>query len=158
MPPLLCVGSSVLGLPVCSPVQHDRDNPGRCGPIFNYVRCNKNLKSWALYCNTDNGWCGDTPAHRDAQSSDAYDFAPTTSCTISTYDSGGYSAKIGTREYTDSGEGTQYPSDYSAKSGQYDFPFPGSSAKSRFGTAFAGGLPTYTGSLELDDLSQGSYI
>merc|ERR1712212_1459820 len=30
----------------------------------------------------------------------------------------------------------------------------GSAAKSRFGTAFAGGLPTYTGSLEIDDLSQ----
>ena len=47
----------------------------RCGPKWG-GRCNKNLKDWALYCNVDNGWCGDTEDHKNAQSGDEYDWEP----------------------------------------------------------------------------------
>ena len=48
---------------------------GRCGPNWG-GRCNKNLGSDAVYCNVDNGWCGVTDAHKNAQPSDTYDWAP----------------------------------------------------------------------------------
>ena len=48
---------------------------GRCGPKFN-ARCNKRDASWAVYCNTETGWCGDTDAFRDAQPEDIFDFEP----------------------------------------------------------------------------------
>ena len=49
--------------------------PGRCGPSFG-GRCNKNLADYAKYCNIDNGWCGETNAHKDAQADDRYDWDP----------------------------------------------------------------------------------
>ena len=48
--------------------------PDKCGPGFG--RCNKLLGSWAIYCNTDNGQCGETDVHRDAQPGDEYDWEP----------------------------------------------------------------------------------
>ena len=47
---------------------------GRCGESFG--RCNKNLAEWAIYCNSDNFWCGNTESHRDAQEDDKYDWSP----------------------------------------------------------------------------------
>jgi len=47
---------------------------GRCGP--EYGRCNKDLVEYAVYCNTDNSWCGDQDSHRDAQTGDEYDWNP----------------------------------------------------------------------------------
>ena len=41
--------------------------PGRCGPNFHNNFCESG------FCNEDNGWCGSTAAHRDAQSSTAFD-------------------------------------------------------------------------------------
>ena len=51
------------------------DNPGRCGPLFGGKRCNKNLgdERW-IYCNTANGWCGNTDAHKNWQEGDEYDW------------------------------------------------------------------------------------
>ena len=49
---------------------------GRCGPKFGYVRCNQDLKSFAVYCNEYNGWCGDTSEHKNSQSTDAYNYKP----------------------------------------------------------------------------------
>merc|ERR1712062_453198 len=46
---------------------------GRCGPKFEDRVCSTLYKSYGLYCNEDNGWCGETPAHRDAQASTKYD-------------------------------------------------------------------------------------
>lgn len=43
----------------------------RCGPNHGNMRCGG--ASWTIYCNTDNGWCGDTPGHRDAQEGSEYD-------------------------------------------------------------------------------------
>ena len=65
----------------------DESNPGRCGPSFG--RCNRGLtvkftadnSAYGVYCNSDNGWCGDTAAHRDGQSEDKYDFEPA-SCSL----------------------------------------------------------------------------
>ena len=37
----------------------------KCNPIAG--------EYWEVYCNEDNGWCGFTAAHRDMQSSTAYD-------------------------------------------------------------------------------------
>merc|ERR1712150_216350 len=48
---------------------------GRCGPSWG-GRCNKHLAYWAIYCNEWSGWCGTTGAHKDAQSSDKYDWNP----------------------------------------------------------------------------------
>ena len=50
----------------------------RCGPKFFGNRCGGSgataLPSWALYCNEESGWCGQTDAHQQAQVSTAYDF------------------------------------------------------------------------------------
>ena len=59
-----------------NPLNTDTSIEGRCGPKFGNVRCNKNLISYALYCNEHNGWCGNTEAHKNAQASDIYDFKP----------------------------------------------------------------------------------
>ena len=45
----------------------------RCGPYYG-GRCNKNLPSNAEYCNTENGWCGNTNAHKNAQPGDEFDW------------------------------------------------------------------------------------
>jgi len=108
---LLCIGSVLAD--TCPILNYDTNNPGRCGPQFRGHRCNKHLKSYALYCNTDNGWCGDTDAHKNAQSTDIYDFEPT-SCKEA-YDSGGYSAKGISEIDMKPGAYTKYPDDYSAK-------------------------------------------
>ena len=50
--------------------------PGRCGPLWGR-RCNKNLRSYAVYCNVDSGWCGATEAHNNAQPGDTYDWETT---------------------------------------------------------------------------------
>ena len=50
--------------------------------MFGNVRCNQNQDSLYLYCNEDNGWCGNTIAHRDAQPSDEYDYNPETLYTL----------------------------------------------------------------------------
>ena len=46
----------------------------RCGPGFG--RCNKDLAAYNKYCNTNNGQCGESDAHRDAQLGDEYDWEP----------------------------------------------------------------------------------
>ena len=43
-----------------------------CGPGIG--RCNKDIDEDSIYCNTENGWCGNTTAHRDAQPGDEYDW------------------------------------------------------------------------------------
>merc|ERR1712096_93742 len=40
----------------------------RCG--VRYGRCNTNLAKWAIYCNSQNTWCGGKAKHRDAQKED----------------------------------------------------------------------------------------
>jgi len=55
------------------------NRPGRCGPSYG-GRCNKNTRSYAVYCNIDNGWCGTTAAHRDAQAGSEYDWEPQKEC------------------------------------------------------------------------------
>eukprot|EP01047_Picozoa_sp_COSAG01_P081777 COSAG01_NODE_16442_length_1236_cov_1.753738_1_plen_302_part_00 len=50
---------------------------GRCGPLHNNCVCTATLgPSVAVYCNEDNGWCGVTTAHRDAQISTAFGLIP----------------------------------------------------------------------------------
>ena len=52
--------------------------PGRCGPLAGYSRCGGGGSTpepdYAIYCNEENGWCGDTTTHRDAQPGNSYDF------------------------------------------------------------------------------------
>jgi hypothetical protein len=57
------------------PQQEEEEIPdNRCGPLFQDKVCNcAGDFPKALYCNEKNGWCGDTPAHRNAQSSTTYD-------------------------------------------------------------------------------------
>jgi hypothetical protein len=65
----------------CPALNQDSNNPGRCGPLFGGKRCNKGLVDYAVYCNADNGWCGVTDAHKNAQADDKYDWRPQ-SCMI----------------------------------------------------------------------------
>lgn len=51
----------------CPPTREDE----RCGPLYEGAACPTAMYP---YCNEENGWCGITDAHRDAQSSTAYDF------------------------------------------------------------------------------------
>eukprot|EP01084_Bolivina_argentea_P027115 50416_1 len=68
--------SIITNADICPPLNQDSSNPDRCGPLWGYVRCNTAL-TLGIWCNEDNGWCGNTAAHRDLQSSDIYDFEPT---------------------------------------------------------------------------------
>jgi len=52
-------------------VKSDDEALGRCGPKFDGRKCN--CSGWEKYCNTDNGWCGDTDAHKNAQPGTEYD-------------------------------------------------------------------------------------
>eukprot|EP00660_Eupelagonema_oceanica_P014121 gene14121-biopygen37032 len=45
---------------------------GRCGPLFGNAVCG-GVVGGAGYCNTQNGWCGGTTRHRDAQPGDRFD-------------------------------------------------------------------------------------
>ena len=44
---------------------HLTSNEGRCGPKFNDRECT--CTGYEIYCNSASGWCGDSPAHRNAQ-------------------------------------------------------------------------------------------
>ena len=49
---------------------------GRCGPLFDGARCDCSAKaSWAEYqfCNSANGWCGDSAEHATADDLTKYD-------------------------------------------------------------------------------------
>ena len=48
---------------------------GRCGPKWG-GRCNKDLVDYAVYCNVENGWCGTSEDHKNAQDGDEYDWQP----------------------------------------------------------------------------------
>jgi hypothetical protein len=66
----------------CPLLENAQDNT-RCGPHYSHRKCGGGgdlpEPAWALYCNEDNGWCGDTVAHKNAQASNTYDFVyPTT--------------------------------------------------------------------------------
>lgn len=54
----------------CPTVRSD----GRCGPKFGGALCAGN-PSWAVYCNTENGWCGKTEAHKTAQPGNDFDLS-----------------------------------------------------------------------------------
>ena len=45
----------------------------RCGPLFNRTRCDCSQASWAVFCNSENGWCGDTAEHASADELTKYD-------------------------------------------------------------------------------------
>jgi len=47
------------------------DSGWRCGPLVGNTHCKSPVDQ---FCNEENGWCGSTAAHRDAQPSDAYDY------------------------------------------------------------------------------------
>ena len=66
----------------CPPLNVDTCNPGRCGPLFGFVRCNADLVSYAIYCNEANGWCGNTKAHKNGQTSDEFDYNPSQCITL----------------------------------------------------------------------------
>jgi len=51
----------------------DVSTDGKCGPLYNHKTCSTHFDSNALYCNEGSGECGNTAAHRDAQTSTKYD-------------------------------------------------------------------------------------
>ena len=59
----------------CNPISN---TPNRCGP--DYGRCNKDVREEAEYCNTENGWCGNSDAHKNAQIGDEYDWVSSSAC------------------------------------------------------------------------------
>ena len=58
--------------PECRPLSQTL---GRCGPEWG-GRCNKYLVDYAVYCNVENGWCGTSDDHKNAQDGDEYDWQP----------------------------------------------------------------------------------
>jgi hypothetical protein len=62
---------------ICSCVRPDScpsiSTNGRCGPLYNNTVCGG--RPWAIYCNTQNGWCGNSSAHKHAQPGNKYDNA-----------------------------------------------------------------------------------
>eukprot|EP00660_Eupelagonema_oceanica_P019545 gene19545-biopygen35559 len=66
--------SAPTGAPTESPAALPINCPARsrrCGPLFDNAHCN--CLRGRLYCNTQNGWCGSTMAHKKAQPGDEYD-------------------------------------------------------------------------------------
>ena len=58
----------------CQPLSQE---VGRCGPNRG-GRCNKDLADYAVYCNLDNEWCGNSEDHKNAQAGDEYDWKSST--------------------------------------------------------------------------------
>lgn len=78
-----CVWEDCAGCDECATDPKCTDT-GRCGASQGDKKCS-GTPSWAIYCNEDNGWCGDTEAHRTMQPSDAYDMvkcSPSTACDL----------------------------------------------------------------------------
>ena len=46
---------------------------GRCGPMFNGTRCDCSQANWAVFCNSANGWCGDSAEHANADDLTKFD-------------------------------------------------------------------------------------
>ena len=46
---------------------------GRCGPLYNETRCDCSQASWAVFCVSANGWCGDSAEHANADGVTKYD-------------------------------------------------------------------------------------
>lgn len=67
-------GTEETGSSVTSGSQYceaDNGRGGRCGPKFQNRKCN--CSGYEKYCNTANGWCGNTSAHKNAQKGDEFD-------------------------------------------------------------------------------------
>merc|ERR1719261_501598 len=72
---------------------------GRCGPLFGNQKCvgTYSGKGGMEYCNTRNGWCGVTSAHKNAQPGNRFDYCPPGRCgpkycnqaCVGTYSKGG---------------------------------------------------------------------
>jgi len=65
-----------LSILLCYSISTAHAQSGRCGSLFRDRVCD--CQGYEQYCNTDNGWCGDTSDHRDAQAGDEYDCPSTT--------------------------------------------------------------------------------
>ena len=60
----------------CHPLSDVSSFVPKCGPSYG-KRCNALLNPQDLFCNTDNGFCGNTLAYKDAQpDDDSYDWDP----------------------------------------------------------------------------------
>ena len=46
---------------------------GRCGPLYNGTKCDCSQASWAVFCVSENGWCGDSAEHAKADKVTKYD-------------------------------------------------------------------------------------
>ena len=57
--------------PVCGP----EIRAYKCGPSVN-CRCDRTRASWAIYCNTETGWCNDSEKTKNLQPDDSYDAYP----------------------------------------------------------------------------------
>jgi len=68
-----CPATCAMARNECSGRCPNVSQDGRCGPLYNHQTCSTYYNSNALYCNENNGWCGNTEAHRDAQTSTKYD-------------------------------------------------------------------------------------
>jgi len=62
-------------LTACGPDRPVSQTYMKCGKDIG--RCNNHQFPGALYCNTWNGWCGNTDVHKNAQAGDEYDWDPT---------------------------------------------------------------------------------
>ena len=57
------------------PLELRRSEPaeGRCGPLFDGARCDCSKDASFKFCNSENGWCGDTAEHASADAFTKYD-------------------------------------------------------------------------------------
>ena len=60
------------------PLELRRSEPaeGRCGPLFDGARCDCSKDASFKFCNSENGWCGDTAEHASADNFTKYDCRP----------------------------------------------------------------------------------
>ena len=60
------------------PLELRRSEPaeGRCGPLFDGARCDCSKDASFKFCNSENGWCGDTAEHASADAFTKYDCRP----------------------------------------------------------------------------------
>ncbi len=70
---MFVIFDTILAAVAGAPPTRQHSEEGRCGPLFDGAKCDCSKASWAVYCNSATGWCGDTAEHANADGLTTYD-------------------------------------------------------------------------------------
>ena len=70
---MFVIFDTILAAVAGAPPTRQHSEEGQCGPLFDGAKCDCSKASWAVYCNSATGWCGDTAEHANADGLTTYD-------------------------------------------------------------------------------------